>query len=92
MLNSFLPQHISDLADSLFGSIVGLLEFLLFLIGSFEVVVLGHYILGGTVELASEIRDLCFHYFHIRNALSTPFTSWSFTHNFSLLLFLPVIL
>jgi len=55
MLNSFRPQHTPDLAHPLFGSIVGLLEFFLFLIESFEVVVFCHNNLGGAVQLPSEV-------------------------------------
>ena len=53
MLNSFSPEHGSDLAYSLFGSIVGLLEFFLFFVESFEVVVFCHNDLGRTIKLAS---------------------------------------
>jgi len=88
MLNSFFPQQTPDLAHPLFGSIVGLLEFLLFLIESFEVVVFCHNNLGGSVQLASENRDLCFHCFHIRNGFFTRLPSLSCPHAF-FLLFLP---
>ena len=72
MLNSFLPQHTSDLAHPLFASIVGLLEFLFFFIEPFEVVILCHNDLGSAIELASEVRDLCFHCFHVRKAFFAP--------------------
>jgi len=39
MLNSFSPERGSDVAHSLFGSIVGLFKFFLLLVPSFEVVV-----------------------------------------------------
>jgi len=55
MLNSFPPPHTPKLAYPLFASIVGLLEFFLFLIESFEVVVFCHNDLGGAVQLASEV-------------------------------------
>jgi len=73
MLNSFLPQHTSDLAHPLFGSIVGLFEFFLFLIELFEVVVFYHNHLGSVGQVVSELRDLCFHYFHVRNGFFAPF-------------------
>jgi len=69
MLNSFLPQHTRDLAHPLFAPIVCLLEFLLFLIAPFEVVVRRHNDLGGAIELASEVRDVCFQSF---NSFSLP--------------------
>jgi len=75
MLNSFLPQHTPELAHPLFASIIGLLEFFLFLIELFEVVVLCHNDLGGAVQLASEVRDLCFHWFHVRNGFFAPLPS-----------------
>ena len=49
MLNSFLPQHAPNLAHPLLDSIVGLLEFFLFLVKLFEVVVLRHNDLDGVV-------------------------------------------
>ena len=55
MLNSILPQHTPDLVHSPFGSIVDLLASFLFLIKLFEVVVFGHYDLGGQVGLASAV-------------------------------------
>jgi len=64
MLNSFLPQHSPDLAHPLFPSIVDLLEFVLLLIESFEVVVLRHNDLAGMVEMASRVSDMPFHCFH----------------------------
>ena len=67
MLNSFLPQHTSDLSHPLFGSIVGLLEFFLSLIEAFE---LGGFCddgLRSAIELASEVRDRFFKSFPVRN-------------------------
>ena len=55
MLDPFLPQPTPDLAHPLFGSILGLLEFFLFLIESFEVVVFCNDGLRGALELASEV-------------------------------------
>ena len=52
MLESFSPEAGSDLAHYLFGSIVGLLEFFLLLVQSFEVVVFCHNDLGSAMELA----------------------------------------
>ena len=75
MLNSFLPQHTPYMAHPLLDSIVALWEFFLFLIQSFEVVVLRHNDLGGAVQLASEVRDLCSHSFHVRNGSFTPLPS-----------------
>jgi len=89
MLNSFLPQHTPNLAHPLFASIVGLLEFLLFLIEPFEVVVLCHNDLGGAIELASEVRDLCFQGFH---GFFAPLSLQLYPHGFSLPLFPSVIL
>jgi len=75
MLKSFLPQHISDLGHPLFGSIVGLLEFFLFLIESLEVVVFCHHNLGRAVQLASEVQDPCFDCFHLPNGFFAPLPS-----------------
>jgi len=72
MLNSFLPLHTPDLAHYLFDSIVGLLEFSLFQVESSEVLVFCHNELGSAVELASQVRDLCFHPFHTRNGVFAP--------------------
>ena len=55
MLDSFLPQHPSDLAHTLFGSIVGLLEFFLLLIEWFELVIFCDDRWPDTGELASEV-------------------------------------
>ena len=89
MLNSFLPQHTCDLAHPLFASVVGVLEFLFFLIEPFEGVVLCHNDLGGAIELASEVRDLCFQSFHgFFDPLSLP----PYPDGFSLPLFPAVIL
>jgi len=52
MQNSFLTQHTPNLTHPLFGSIVGLLEFFLFLIESFEVVVFLDDGLRSAIELA----------------------------------------
>jgi len=89
MLNSFLPQHTSGLAHALFASIVGLLEFLLFLIESFEVVVFCHNDLGGAIELALEVRDLCSQGFH---GFFAPLSLQPYPHGFSLPMFPSVIL
>jgi len=67
MLDSISPQYSPKLAHPLFGSIVGLLEFLLFLIEPFKVVVFCDHGLRSTIELASEIRDGFFEGFHVRN-------------------------
>jgi len=84
MLNSFLPQHTSDLAHPLFASVVCLLEFLFLLVEPFEVVVLCHNDLGGAVELASEFRDFFFQGFH---GFFAPFSLQPCPHGFSLPLF-----
>ena len=89
MLNSFLPQHTSDLAHPLFASIIGLLEFLLLLIESFEVVVFCHKDLGRAIELPSEVRDLSFQGFH---GFFAPLSLYPCPHGFSLFVFPPVIL
>jgi len=89
MLNSFLPQHTPDLAHPLLASVGGLLELPLLLVEPFEVVVLCHNDLGSAIELASEVRDLCFQNFHCFFApLSLPLCP----HGFSLPLFPSVIL
>jgi len=76
MLDSFLPQHTPDLAHRLFGSIVGLLEFVLFLIESFEVVVFCDERLRGAVKLASEVQNYFFQGFQSgTNIFSLPFLS-----------------
>ena len=67
MLYSFFPQYTPDLAHPLFGSILGLLEFFLFLVLSSEVVVFCHNDLGGAMELALEVRDFPFSGFQVRN-------------------------
>jgi len=89
MLNSFLPQHTSDLAHPLFASVVGLLEFLFLLIEPFEVVVLCHNDLGSAIELASEVRDFFFQGFH---GFFAPLSLQPCPHGFSLPLFPSVIL
>jgi len=75
MQNFFLPQYSPDLAHSLFGSIVGLLEFFLFLVKAFEVVVFGPSDLGGAVESAPEARDLSFHCLHFQKSFFPPIPS-----------------
>ena len=60
MLESFLQLQNPDLAHPLFGSIVGLLKFFLFLIESFEVIVFCDHGLRGTIELPSDVRDRLF--------------------------------
>ena len=55
MLPSFFPQHTPNLAHPVFASVVGLLEFLLFLIEPFEVIILCHNDLGRAIELASDL-------------------------------------
>jgi len=93
MLNSFLPQPTPDLAHPLFASIVGFLEFLLFLIESFEVVVFCDNGLCGAVELVSEVCDRFFQSFHVRNnCFFAPLSLQPCPHSFSLLVFPPVIL
>ena len=92
MLTWFLPQHTPNLAHSLFGSIVGVLEFFLFLIELLEFVVLCHNDLGGVVQLTSEVRDLCFNYFHVPNCFFPPLHCLRCSHGFSLPLFSPVVL
>jgi len=56
MINPFFPEHGSDMAHPLFGSIVCLLEFFLLLVEVFEVVVFCHNKLGGAIQLPSEVR------------------------------------
>ena len=93
MLNSFLPQHTPDLAHPLFGSIVGLLEFFLFLIESFEVVVFCNDGLRTAIELASEVRDRFFQSFPVRiNCFFAPLSFQPCPHGPSLLLFPSVML
>jgi len=89
MLNSFLPQHTSDLTHPLFASVVGLLEFLFLLIEPFEVVILCHNDLGSAIELASEVRDFFFQGFH---GFFAPLSLQPCPHGFSLPLFPSVIL
>jgi len=91
MLNSFLPQHSPDLAHPLFASIVGLLEFLLFLVEPFEVVIFCHNDLGSPIELASEVRDLSFQGLHVRNGFFAPFSPQPCPHGSSLFVFPSVI-
>jgi len=93
MLNSFLPKHSPDLAHPLFVSIVGLLEFLLFLIESFEVIVFCDDRLRSAVELASEVRDSFVQGFHIRNdSFFAPLSLQPSPHGSSLLVLPSVIL
>jgi len=89
MLNSFFPQHTPNLTHPLFASILGLLEFLLFLIEPFEVVGLCHNDLGGAIELASEVRDPCFQSFH---GFFAPLPLQPYPQGFSFPLFPSVIL
>ena len=84
MLNSFLPQHAPDLAHPLFASVVGLLEFLFFLIEPFKVVALCHNDLGSAIELASEFRDFLFQGFY---GFFAPLSLHPYPHGFSLPLF-----
>jgi len=84
MLNSFLPQHTSDLAYPLFASLVCLLEFLFLLVKSFEIVVFCHNDLGSAIELASEVRDFSFQGF---NGFLALFSLQPCPHGFSLPLF-----
>jgi len=91
MLNSFLPQHTPDLAHPLFASVVGLLEFLLFLIEPFKVVILCHNDLGSAIELASEVPDFFFQGFHVRNGVFAPFSPQPCPHGSSLSVFPSVI-
>ena len=90
MLNSFLPEHTSVLALPLFASIVCWLEFLLFLIEPFEVVVLRHNDFASAIELASEVRDFSFQGFHIRHGFFAPL-SQPYPHGSSLSLFPSVL-
>jgi len=55
MLNYFFLQHTPDLVYFLFGWILGLLEFFLFLVELFKVVVFCHNNLGSSIELVSEV-------------------------------------
>jgi len=89
MLNSFLPQHTSDLTHPLFASVVGLLGFLFLLIEPFEVVILCHNDLGSTIELASEVRHFFFPGF---NCFFAPLSLQPCPHGLSLPLFPSVIL
>jgi len=93
MLDSFLPQHTLDLAHPLFDSIVCLLEFFLFLVESFEVVVFCDDGLRGAIELASETRDCFFQSFHVRNhSFFSPLPPQPCPHGSSLLVFPSVML
>ena len=92
MLNPFLPEHTPDLAHPLFGSIVGLLEFFLFLIESFEVVVFCDNGLRGAIELASEVRNCLFQGFHVWNRFFAPHSPQPCPHGFSFIVFPSVIL
>jgi len=92
MLNSFLPQHTPDLAHPLFGSIVGLLEFLLFLIEPFEVVILCHNDSGSAIELASAVRDFSSKGFHVRNGFLGPLSPQPCPHISSFFVFPSVVL
>jgi len=83
------PQHTPDLAHPLFTSIVDLLEFLFLLIEPCEVVVFCHNDLGSAIELASEVRDLCFQSFH---GFFSPLSLQPCPHGFSLPLLPSVIL
>jgi len=89
MLNSFLPQHTPYLAHPLFASVVGLLEFLFLPVEPFEVLVFCHNDLGRSIELASEVQDLCFQSFH---GFFAPLSLQPCPHGFSLPLFPSVIL
>ena len=92
MLDSFLPQHTPDLVHPLFGSNLGLLEFFLFLIESFEVVFFCDNGLRSAIELASEVRDCLFQGFHVRHRFFAPLPPQPCPHGFPFLLFLSVIL
>jgi len=92
MLNSFFPQHSPDLAHPLFESIIGLLDFFLFLIEAFDVVIFCHHDLGSVIELASEVRDLSFQGFHVSNSFFAPLPPQPCPHGSSLLVFPSVLL
>ena len=89
MLNSFLPQYTSDLAHPLLASIVDLLEFLLFFIEPFEVVIFCHNDLGSAIELASEFRDF---FFQGLDGFLAPLSLQTCPHGFSLSMLPSVIL
>jgi len=89
MLNSFLPQHTSDLAHPLFASVVCLLEFLFLLVEPFEIVVFCHNDLGSAIELPSKVRDFFFQGFH---GFFVPLSPQPCPHGFSLSLFPSVVL
>ena len=93
MPNSFLPQHTPELAHPLFASIIGLLEFFLFLIESFEVVVFCDDGSRSAIELATEVRDRFFQSFPVRNNCFFPLLSLQpCPHGSPLLVFPSVIL
>jgi len=92
MLNSFSPEGGSDLAHSLFDSIVGLLELCFFFIEYFEVVGLCDNDLRGAIKLASEVRDCPNQSFHVRNGFFAPLPPQPCPHGFSLAVFPSVVL
>ena len=92
MLNSFFPQHPADLAHPLFALIIGLLDFVLFLIEPFEVVIFYHNDLGSAIELASEVRDLSFQGFHVWNGFFAPLLPQPCPHRSHFLVFPSVML
>ena len=93
MLDSFLLQHTPDLAHLLFGSIIDSLEFFLFLIESFEVVVFCDDGLRDAIDLALEVRDRFFQGFHVRNnSFFAPLSLQPSPHSSSLPVFPSVIL
>jgi len=91
MLNPFFPQHSPDLGHPLFASIIGLLEFFLFLIELFEVVIFCHNDLGSAIELASEVRNLSFQGFQVRNGFFASLSPQPCPHGSSLFVFPSVI-
>jgi len=64
-----------DRVYSLFPLIVGLLEFFLLLVESFEVVVLCNNDLGSAIELALEVRDFSFQGFNVWNGFFAPLSA-----------------
>jgi len=59
MLDSFFPPHTPDLVHSVFGSLVSLLEFFLFLVESFEDVVFCHNDLGHQQKIIVRLVRRC---------------------------------
>ena len=91
MLNSFSSELGSDLAHRVFDLIVCLLEFLLLVVDSFEVVVFCHNGWGRAIELSSEVRDCAFQMFDIGNGFFAPLSPQPCPQGSSLVLFPSVV-